>query len=92
MVELGRVDINTEVLMLASCVALPREGHIEALLPVYGYLRAKHNTRLALDPSYPEIDESQFLQCDWKEFYGNVKEAISPDAPEPCGKEVDLHM
>ena len=26
MVELGRVDICTEVLMLSSCLALPREG------------------------------------------------------------------
>ena len=66
MVELGRVDINTEVSMLASCLAIPQEGHIEAVLNVYGYLRAKNNKRLALDPYYPEIDESQFLQCDWK--------------------------
>ena len=91
-VELGRVDIHTEALMLGSCLALPREGSLEALLYVYGYLCAKHNTSLALDPSYPDIDEIQFLQCDWKEFYGNVKEAVSPDAPEPCGKEVDLCM
>ena len=27
-VELGRVDICTEVLMLSSCLALPREGHL----------------------------------------------------------------
>ena len=73
MVELGRVDINTEVSMLASCLVLPREGRLEAVLHVYGYLGVNHNTRLALYPSYPDIDEIQFLQCDWKEFYGNVK-------------------
>ena len=27
-VELGRVDICTEVLMLSSCLVLPREGHL----------------------------------------------------------------
>ena len=27
---------------------------------------------------------------DWTSFYGDVKEAIPSDAPEPRGKEVDL--
>ena len=31
MVELGRVDIITEVSMLASHLAAPREGHLEAV-------------------------------------------------------------
>lgn len=29
MVELGRVDITTEVLMMLSCLALPCEGHLQ---------------------------------------------------------------
>ena len=68
MVELGWVEVNKEVSMLDYCLALPREDNLEAVLNVYGYLCAKHNTRLALDPYYPEIDESQLLKCDWKEF------------------------
>ena len=32
MVELGRVDITTEVSMLSSCLALPREGHLKQVL------------------------------------------------------------
>ena len=53
--ELGQVDINTEVLMLASCLELLIENHLEAVLHVYGYLCENHNTRLALDPFYPDI-------------------------------------
>ena len=86
LVEIGRVDINTEVSVLASCLYLPREGHIDAVLHVYGYLCTKHNARLALDPSYPDIKWSQFLQCDWKYYYYNIKEDISPNTPEPHGK------
>ena len=33
-VELGRVDIITEVSLLASHLALPREGHLEAVFHV----------------------------------------------------------
>ena len=47
---------------------------------------------MVLDPTYPTINEDDFLECDWKEFYGNVKEAEPPNAPEPRGKPVDLRL
>ena len=48
MVELGRVDICCEVSMLSSCVALPREGHLQQLLHMFSYLEKKHNTEMVL--------------------------------------------
>jgi hypothetical protein len=92
MVELGRVDIATEVSMLSSYLALPREGHLETALHIMGYLRKKHNSRLVFDPTYPEINESDFPEYDWTEFYGDVTEAIPPDRPEPLGKAVDIRL
>jgi len=91
-VELGRVDIITEVSNLASQLALPRQGHLEAVLHIYSYLRDKHNARLALDPTYPKINRDDFMGCDWKQSYGEVEEAIPPNMPPPRGKEVDLRM
>ena len=38
MVELGRVDICTEVLMLSLCLVVPREGHILQLFCISSYL------------------------------------------------------
>jgi hypothetical protein len=38
MVELGRIDIATEVSMLSSYLACPRKGHLENALHVMGYL------------------------------------------------------
>ena len=38
-VELGRVDITCEVSMMASCMALPREGHLKQLFHMFSYLR-----------------------------------------------------
>ena len=91
-VELGRVDIQTEVSMVASQMALQCEGHLDAIFRVFGYLKNKHNLRLVLDPSYPEIDHSDFPDNDWTSMYGNVKVAIPPDAPTPHGKEVNLWL
>ena len=92
MVEIGRIDIMTEVSMLASHLAMPREGHLDAVLHVFAYLKKKYNSRLALDPTYPTIDMGDFKEHDWKQFYGEVKEAIPLNAPEPRGKEVDIRM
>ena len=93
MVEIGRVDINTEVSALSSFLALPRRGHMEAALHIMSYLKIRHNSRLALDPSYPAIDYDSFnIDAEWTAFYGDVKEAIPPNAPKPLGKEVEIRM
>ena len=42
-VELGQVDICTEVLMLSSCLALPREGYLQQLFHMFSYLEKQHN-------------------------------------------------
>ncbi len=91
-VELGCIDIATEVSMLSFYLACPCEGHLENALNVMGYLRLKHNLRLIFDPTYPDIDLTAFPSFEWTEFYGNVDEAIPPDMPSPLGKDVDLHM
>ena len=88
--ELGRVDIITEVSKLASHMALPREGHLEAVFHIFSYLKKRHNSRMVFDPTYPHIDSSNFQEHDWKHFYGDVQEPVPQDAPEARGKEVDL--
>ena len=92
MVELGRVGIATVVSMLSSYLALPREGHLETALHIMGHLCKKHNSQLFFDPTDPEMNDSDFPIYDWTEFYGDVKEAIPPDQPEPLGKAVDIRM
>jgi hypothetical protein len=92
MCEIGRIDIATEVSLLSSHLAYPREGHLDAALHIMGYLKLKNNSRLIFDPSYPVIDEDSFQHHEWEEFYGDVTEAIPTNAPPPLGKDVDLRM
>ena len=92
-VELGLLDIETEVSMLSSHNAYSREGHFEAVLHIMDYLKGKHNSRLSLDPTYPDIDYETFkIDKDWTHFYGDVSEAIPPNTPDPLGKSVDLRI
>jgi hypothetical protein len=92
-VELGRIDIVTEVSSLASCLALPRKGHLEGVFHLYAYLKKKPNGTIILDPTYPDIDLSQFNDgADWSNFYGDVKEAIPPNIPKPRGKPLVVRL
>ena len=92
-IETGRLDITTEVSMLAAHMAAPREGHLKAALQVFAYLKKKHNARLIYDPSYPKIDLNEFKDGEnWTTLYGDVQEAIPANAPKARGKAVVLRL
>ena len=59
-VELGRVDIDVEVSMMSSHLALPREGHLEELYHIFAYLKARPNAEMVFDPMPIKPDMSLF--------------------------------
>jgi hypothetical protein len=91
-VELGRIDIVTEVYMLSSHLCLSREGHLYALYQLFAHLALNHNARVVFEPAYPQIDWGAFINTDWKAMYRDVNEAVPLDAPNPLGNAVDLHL
>ncbi len=70
MVELGRIDIATEVSLLISHLAYPCKGHFETAPYMMSYLSHKHNTRLIFDPTYS------------KSTWGNIHNLIGPHSTE----------
>ena len=86
MVEIGRIYIATEVSMMISHNACPREGHFETVLHMMGYLKGRHNSRLAMYPNYPTVNEDSFKDQDWYRKYGDIKESIPINAPPPIRK------
>jgi hypothetical protein len=91
-VEVGRIDIITEVSMLSTHLCLPRKDHLEDVFHVFAYLGINHNARVVFDPTHPAVDMGTFIKTDWKSMYGDVKEMIPSDAHVPRGKEVDLRL
>jgi hypothetical protein len=49
-VEIGRLDILLEVALLSTHLALPRQGHLEQVCHIFGYLKQSPRRRLYLDP------------------------------------------
>ena len=58
MVELGRVNITTEVSMLSSCLALHRERHLKQVFRMFAYLEKQHNSEMVFDHTVPVVDYS----------------------------------
>ena len=73
---------------MSSQLALPREGHLEQVLHILGYLKEHKKLRLMMDSSYPDINEKWFKHYNWEDFYRDAKEAIPPKMPEPRGNYV----
>ena len=90
-IELGRLDILLEVSLLSSYLACPREGHLEAAIHIFGYLKHHEKKKIAFDPGHPRINEKRFKKYDWTDFYRDAREAIPPNAPPPLGKAVSTH-
>ena len=88
LVELGRWDIVREVSALAAHTALPREGHLGAVLHLYAYLKQCPNCELVFDPRY--LPWEPHKDCDWSDFYNTEDPVMDniPNKPEPRGKPV----
>ena len=88
--ELGRVDIALEVSLLSQYQASPRQGHLEKVLHIWGYLKKKPKLTLYFDPGLPDIDYSTFTTNveDFKEQYRDAQEQIPFKQPPPRGRSV----
>ena len=85
-VELGRADITVEASLMASMMALPRQGHLEQLFHMFAYLKKKHNSEMVFDPSEPDIPEAEFQREDWQDtVYADSKETLPSNAPKCRG-------
>ena len=87
-VELGRIDICTEVSIMSGFNAAPREGHLDAVMHIYAWLKTHNRSKVVLDPDYVTHDEIE--RPEWSEFYPNAEEILPPDMPEPLGNPVQM--
>ena len=78
-VEIIRVYILLETAILYKQLALPREGHLEQVLHIFGYLKRRKKLRLLFDSGYPTTNEKFFNKYDWFYYYRDAEEAITPN-------------
>jgi hypothetical protein len=92
-VLIGRLDIVTAVMSLSSFRAMPRRGHLERAKRIYGYLRKMKEAKIRVLTNELDYSDYQDPEYDWSSsVYGDVKEIIPTDIPEPKGKYVTLSL
>jgi hypothetical protein len=90
-VTLGRFDVQYATQMMSRFNMAPREGHLEAMKRVFGYLKKFPKGKIVIDSSYR--DNSKFISKDhdgWKEFYPDASEQMPDGMPVPFGKKVRI--
>ena len=86
-ISLGRFDINTAVMTLGSFRAAPRKGHLDRVKRVIGYVSKFRHATIRFRTGEPDYSNLPDSQQDWLEsVYGDVREEIPKDIPEPLGK------
>ncbi len=99
-IELGRIDILTEVSCLAQYSCAPREGHLQAIYKIFRYLQknlSRNPGRVVFDPFLQHTDEKVFemgakTKEEWNDFYPDATEEMPSDMPEPLGKAVIIRV
>ena len=89
-VTLCHFDIHFAISALAQFNTAPREGHLNALLRIFGYLRAYQKAKIIFDtrPTYNNTYDNQ--KNNWHQLYPGATVELPPDLPKPFGKPVDI--
>jgi hypothetical protein len=90
-VELGRIDIYTEVALLSQQLALPRIGHLEVVYHIFTYLQKHDKSSIIFDPTDPLPLTPTAAKPDWSSFYTDSEEELPPRMPEPLGNPVNMY-
>ncbi len=78
------------VALLSSYLCQPRQGHLEAVFYLSGYLKAHDRSTMVFDSKYVPWGDKDFPTHDWTDFY-QVTEDIPSNAPEPRGMPVRIN-
>ena len=93
-VEIGRVDILTELSLLSAYQASPRESQLHELLRIVAFLKRKPKLTLYFDPTLPQLDEAMFAGASnvdqLKDQYRDVVEEVPAHMSSPRGRQVEI--
>ena len=88
-ITLGRYDILAQVMSMSRFRLAPKIGHLERMKRIYSHLAKTKHYAIRFRTKEPGYSHLPKLNCDWtRTVYGNVKEEIPKDIPEPLGKRV----
>jgi hypothetical protein len=89
LVSLGRLDIATAIMTMSSFRVAPRQGHLDRVKRIYGYVSKMRHGSIRFRVGVPDYSAIPLPDNNWaKTIYGNVVEEVPHDAPRPLGPGV----
>ena len=91
LVALGRFDIFSAVTTMSRFRSAPREGHLERMKRMFGYILETKHAGIRVRTEIPDFSAYPDQVFDWSySVYGDIEELKPHDMPEPMGNPVVL--
>ena len=88
-IQIGRFDICTAVMTMSRFRAAPRQGHMERVKRIHGYISKMRHATIRIRTEEPDHSDVPETRYDWEHScYRGAKEEIPEDIPIPRGKRV----
>jgi len=89
-ITIGRFDIHPGVTSLSSFRVQPREGHLDRIKHIFGYLKQNPDAAIRFRTGIPNHEEREVVpKYSWMDsVYGDGGEELPEDMPIPLGKPV----
>ena len=88
-IQIGRFDVCTAVMTMSRFRAAPRQGHLDRVKRIHGYLSRFRGAAIRIRTDMPDYSDLQEYIYDWQDTcYKGAKEPIPDNAPKPLGKPV----
>ena len=73
---IGCMDIHVAVMTMERYMMEPRQGHLERVARIFGFLRHYKSSSIKFCMDNPGYSMYTPLKSDWKYVYGNLKEEL----------------
>jgi hypothetical protein len=93
MVTILRFDILTADMTMSGFRVAPRQGYLEVLKRLYGYLSKMRHAHIRIGKEKHDYLDLPVIEHEWSRFfYGEVNEVVSTDTIEPlCNHVTTIH-
>ena len=89
--QIGRLDVATAVMTMSRFRAAPRQGHMDRVKRICGYISKMRHAVIRMRVDEPDFSDIPETKYDWEyTCYHGAEELIPEDCPRPLGKRV-LH-
>ena len=88
-IQIGRFDIATATMTLSRFRAAPRQGHLDRVRRIYGFLSKFRHATIRIRTDEPDLSAIDDKVYNWEyTCYAGAEEQIPDDVPKPLGKRV----